>query len=103
MKTPIAIAALLVATFPAYAAKLTYAKADLEAAGANNVPGIVDRYLADTGRTSLIHPAKVVFLLDGRRTEDAAAHLPKSDRVEVLSDGDSLVINVVTRRIARGG
>lgn len=103
MKKLVATAALLVAASPAHAAKLTYTKADLEAAGANNVPGIVDRYLADSGRTSLIHPGKVLFLLDGRRVADAAAHLAKSDRVEVLSDGDSLVINVVTRPAGRGG
>lgn len=100
MKTCIAVISLLAAAIPAHAARLTYTRADLEVAGAYNVPGIVDRYLADSGRTSLIHPGKVLFLLDGRRVEHAAGHLAKSDRVEVLDDGSSLVINVVTRPAA---
>lgn len=76
--------------------KLVYTHDQLEKEGDNNIPGIVDRYLADTGRTTLVSPDKFLLLLNGTPAADAARHLGTSDRVEVLTNGDALVINVVT-------
>jgi hypothetical protein len=98
MKKFITIATLtLIATVGHANTKLTFSTAELEAAGANSVAGIVERYVTDTDRTTLISPDKVLFLVDGRPVTSLDDHLPSSDRVEVLTDGDSVVINVVTK------
>ncbi|GAB6197527.1 hypothetical protein [Lysobacter xanthus] len=106
MKKLFASVALLVLTSTASAervgTKLTYPKAELAPRNAYNVPSIVDRFSADTGRTSLINPSRVLFLLDGKASPAAASQLEKSDRVEVLSDGDSIVINVVMKPTGNG-
>jgi hypothetical protein len=99
------VAALLgtIATTSYASTKLTYTKAELEASNANSVLGIINRYVTDTGRTTLIAQDKVLFLLDGRPVAEADDHLPSSDRVEVLTDGDSVIINVVTKPAASDG
>jgi len=106
MKTLVFSAALLALTSAAsaedVATRLTYPKSELAPKNAYTIPDIVDRFLADTGRTSLIDPGKVLFLLDGKQSSTAASQLDKSDRVEVLSDGDSIVINVVTKPAGNG-
>jgi len=103
MKKLFAVVALLsTATLAQAGTKLTYMKAQLVAEHADSVPGIVDKYLADTGRTTLINPVKVLFLLNGKPVPSVADKLKKSDRVEVLSNGDSVVINVVTKPARRG-
>ncbi len=98
MKKLIATIILMTATIASHAStKLVYSKAELEAANANNVPSIIDRYVTDTDRTSIITPNKVLFLLNGKPTTSVEPYLSSSDHVEVLSDGDSVVINVVTQ------
>lgn len=82
--------------------RLTYPKSELAPSNTYTIPDIVDLFLADTGRTSLIDPTKVLFLLDGKESSTAASQLDKSDRVEVLSDGDAIVINVVTKPAGKG-
>ncbi len=104
MKKFFAIATLMLATANSYANdKLVYSSAELEAAGAANVPGIVDRYVTDTNRTSLITPDKVLLLLNGRPVTAVDQYLDRSDRVEVLTDGDAVVINVVTKPAVGSG
>ena len=77
--------------------KIVYMKEQLVKDGANSIHGIVDKYMADSGRTSLINPGNFILLLDGAPAPDAARQLDKSDRVEVLSNGDSVVVNIVTK------
>lgn len=104
MKKLIVVAVLtLVAAVSHANTKLTYSTAELEAAGANDVPSIIERYVTDTDRTSLISPDKVLFLVDGRPVATVDAQLPNSNRVEVLTDGDSVVINVITKPAVGGG
>ncbi|MFZ7097240.1 hypothetical protein ACOPJQ_09135 [Luteimonas dalianensis] len=104
MKKLIAIAILMLFAGTSQAdTKLTYSTAELEAAGANNVASIVERYVTDTDRTTLISPDKVLFLVDGRPVTSVDDQLPSSNRVEVLTDGDSVVINVVTKPSVGGG
>ncbi|MFZ7096404.1 hypothetical protein ACOPJQ_09155 [Luteimonas dalianensis] len=104
MKKLIAISILMLFAGTSQAdAKLTYSTAELEAAGANNVASIVERYVTDTDRTTLISPDTVLFLVDGRPVTSVDDYLPSSNRVEVLTDGDSVVINVVTKPSVGGG
>ena len=104
MKKLIAVAVLTLCAAVSHAnTKLTYLTAELEAAGAYDVPSIIERYVTDTDRTSLISPDKVLFLVDGRPVAAVDGHLPSSNRVEVLTDGDSVVINVITKPAVGGG
>jgi hypothetical protein len=106
MKKKIAATLLLVAmSFAAAHAdtgKLVYTNEQLVKEEANSIPGIVEKYMGDTGRKSLIDPARFLLLLNGIPAQDAAKHLEKADRVEVLTDGESLVINVVTMASSGG-
>ncbi|WP_462116666.1 hypothetical protein [Lysobacter xanthus] len=82
--------------------KFVYPLSQLAEEHADNVPGIVDKFMADTGRTSLINPSKVLFLLNGQHADEVASKLKSADRVEVLYGGENVVINVITKPAKAG-
>jgi len=76
--------------------RITYSTAELQVSGKNNVTDIVAQFVEDTDRTEPVEPDQLMFLVDGRSVSSLGPHLPESDRVEVMSDGTSVVINVVS-------
>jgi hypothetical protein len=60
------------------------------------VTDIVTEFLEDTDRDTRPEPDQLMFLFDGRSVTSLDGHLEDADRVEVMSDGTYVVINVVS-------
>lgn len=92
---------LLAALFLAFATiglaadKVTYPTAELQVSGKNNVDDIVAQFVDDTDITTPVEPERMMFLVDGEAVEGLDGYLSESDRVEVMSDGTYIIINVV--------
>ncbi len=92
----VAIALLLLAAPACFgASKVTYATAELDVSGKNNVDAIVAQFVEDTETATPVEPERMMFLVDGEAVERLDDVLPRSDRVEVMSDGTYIIINVV--------
>lgn len=93
------ISAVAVAAAPSQ--KVTYSGASLAAEGITTVSQVVSKY----SETTKIEPSqdlgKTLFLVDGLRTETTQAQadqkLADGKSVEVMSNGDAVVVNVVTK------
>ncbi|MBY6205144.1 hypothetical protein [Halomonas denitrificans] len=87
---------LLVLSMVAVAAdKVVYSTAELQVSGKNDVDAIVAQFVEDTEATTPVEPERMMFLVDGEAVERLDDYLPRSDRVEVMSDGTYIIINVV--------
>ena len=97
MNQILAALTLAIATTTVFAVdKVTYPTAELQVSGKNNVNDIVAQFVEDTDRAEPVEPDQLMFLVDGRSVSSLESHLPESDRVEVMSDGTSVLINVVS-------
>ena len=96
MKRILATTLFLVLSTAGHAAsKITYSTAELQVSGKNNVTDIVAQFVEDTERNSTPEQDQLMFLVDGQAVSSLEQHLSDSDRVEVMSDGTYVVINVV--------
>lgn len=97
----IALSLLSATAFAASSSKTTYKAADLAHAGVHTVSQVVEKYAADTGTIAPTDSGSTLVLVDGQRdplgATDADSKLATSKSVEVLSNGKSFVVNILTR------
>lgn len=58
---------------------------------------IIDQFVEDTEQPTRPAPEQLMFLADGEAVSSLESYLPESDRVEVMSDGTYVIINVVSQ------
>ena len=74
---------------------VAYSTAELQVSGTTNVDAVVAQFVEETETTTPVEPERMMFLVDGQLVERINDYLPRSDRVEVMSDGTYIIINVV--------
>ena len=60
------------------------------------IADVVQKHYEDTDRVTIQDPSKFLVLIDGQRVDTEIKDLPAHKQIEVLTNGDSLVINVMT-------
>jgi len=75
--------------------KVAYSTAELQVSGTTNADAVVAQFVEETETTTPVARERMMFLVDGQLVERIDDYLPRSDRVEVMSDGTYIIINVV--------